>query len=85
MDKWINNEGKIFESEGAARDYCSDSIREKDIVEVIKNDYIESYYGIFMNALHFHDAQEYWKLRDDIFDKVWEDLGFREIEEEGEE
>lgn len=85
MAKWTNNEGKIFESEDAARDFCLDSVREEDIIEVIKDAYIESYYELFMDALKSHDFWEYGKLQDDIFDKVWEDLGFREIEKEGEE
>lgn len=80
MTKWVNNEGKIFNSEEEARDYCSDSVRKEDIIEVIKNDYVESYYKRFMDALQSYDSWDYRKLQEDIFDKVWEDLGFREIE-----
>lgn len=82
MTKWTNNNDEIFEDEDAARDRCCEMITEDDIVEVIKDSYIESYWKLFMDALLAHDAWEYQKLQDEIFDKVWEDCGFTEIEEE---
>lgn len=85
MTKWINNDGEIFEDEDAARDRCYDMITEDDIVEVIKDDYIESFWELFMDTLLAHDAWNYEKLKEDIFDKVWEDCGFTEIEEEDDE
>ena len=80
MTKWTNNDGEIFEDEDAARDRCYDMIEEDDIVEVIKDSYIESYWKMFMDALLAHDVWEYQKLHDEILDKVWEDRGFTEIE-----
>lgn len=56
MTKWINNDGEIFEDEDAARDRCYDMIEEDDIVEVIKDSYIESYWKLFMDALLAHDV-----------------------------
>ena len=85
MTKWTNNDGEIFESEDAARDRCYELIEEDDIVEVIKDSYIGSYWKLFMDALLAHDAWEYQKLQDEIFDKVWEDYGFTEIEAEDDE
>lgn len=85
MTKWTNNDDEIFEDEDAARDRCCEMITEDDIVEVIKDSYIESYWKLFMDALLAHDAWEYQKLQDEIFDKVWEDYGFTEIEEEDDE
>ena len=85
MTKWINNDGEIFEDENAARNRCHDMIEEDDIVEVIKDSYIESYWKLFMDALLAHDVWEYQKLQDEILDKVWDDCGFTEIEEEDEE
>ena len=85
MTKWTNNDGEIFEDEDAARDRCCEMIEEDDIVEVIKDSYIESYWKLFMDALFAHDAWEYQKLQDEVFDKVWEDCGFTEIEEEDED
>lgn len=38
-----------------------------------------------MDALLAHDVWEYQKLQDEILDKVWEDCGFTEIEEEDDE
>ena len=54
-------------------------------VAVSKDNYIEDYWKLFMDALLAHDAWEYGKLQDEIFDKVWEDCGFTEIEEEDDE
>ena len=85
MTKWINNDGEIFEDEDAARDRCYEMITVDDIIEVIKDNYIESYWRLFMDALRAHDVWEYQELHDEIFDKVWEDCGFTEIEEEDEE
>lgn len=85
MTKWTNNDGEIFEDEDAARDRCCEMIEEDDIVEVIKDSYIESYWKLFMDALLAHDAWEYQKLQDEVLDKVWEDCGFTEIEEEDED
>lgn len=85
MTKWTNNDGEIFENEDAARDRCYDMVDEDDIVEVIKNDYIESYWKMFMDALLAHDAWEYQKLHDEILDKIWDEQGFTEIEVEDEE
>ena len=85
MTKWINNDGEIFEDEDAARDRWYDRIEEDDIVEVIKDSYIESYWKLFMDALLAHDVWEYQKLQDEILDKVWEDCGFTEFEEEDDE
>ena len=81
MTKQTNNDGEIVETEGEARDRCCEMITEDDIVEVIKDDYIESYWKLFMDALLAYDVWEYQKLHDEIFDKVWEDCGFTEIEE----
>ena len=85
MTKWINNDGEIFETEDAARDRCYDMIDEDDIIEVIKDSYIESYWKLCMDALLARDVWEYQKLQDEILDKVWEDCGFTEIEEEDDE
>lgn len=85
MTKWTNNDGEIFEDEDAARDRCNDMIDEDDIIEVIKDDYIESFWQLFMDALSVHDFWNYEKLKEDIFDKVWEDCGFTEIEVEDDE
>lgn len=85
MTKWTNNDGEIFEDEDAARDRCLEMIEEDDIVEVIKDSYIESYWKLFMDALLAYDVWEYQKLQDEILDKVWDDCGFTEIEEEDEE
>lgn len=85
MTKWTNNDGEIFEDEDAARDRCSEMIEEDDIVEVIKDSYIESYWKLFMDALLAHDVWEYQKLQDEILDKVQDDCGFTEIKEEDEE
>lgn len=85
MTEWMNNDGEIFEDEDAARDRCCEMIEEDDIVEVIKDSYIESYWKLFMDALLAHDACEYQKLQDEILDKVWDDCGFTEIEVEDEE
>lgn len=85
MTKWTNGDDEIFEDEDAARDRCCEMITEDDIVEVIKDNYIESYWKLFMDALFAHDVWEYQKLQDEIFDKVWEDCGFIEIEEEDDE
>ena len=85
MTKWTNNDGEIFETEDEARDRCHDMITVDDIIEVIKDSYIESYCELFLDALLAHDAWEYQKLLDEIFDKVWEDCGFTEIEEENDE
>lgn len=85
MTKWTNNDDEIFETEDAARDRCYDMITEDDIVEVIKDDYIESFWKLFMDALSAHDFWNYEKLKEDIFDKVWEDCGFTEIEVEDDE
>ena len=85
MTKWTNNDDEIFEDEDAARDRCYDMIEEDDIVEVIKDSYIESYWKLFMDALLAHDVWEYQKLHDEILDKVWDDCGFTEIEEEDDE
>lgn len=78
---WIDKYGNKFETEEEARDRCYDMITEDDIVEVIKDSYIESYWKLFMDALLAHDVWEYQKLQDEILDKVWEDCGFTEIEE----
>ena len=85
MTKWTNNDGEIFEDENSARNRCHDMIEKDDIVEVIKDSYIESYWKLFMDALLVRDVWEYQKLQDEIFDKVWEDCGFTEIEEEDDE
>lgn len=85
MTKWTNNDGEIFEDEDAARDRCYDMIDEDDIIEVIKDDYIESFWQLFMDALSAHDFWNYEQLQEDIFDKVWEDCGFTEIEVEDDE
>ena len=85
MTKWTNNDGEIFETEDAARDRCNDMIDEDDIIEVIKDDYIESFWQLFMDALSVHDFWNYEQLKEDIFDKVWEDCGFTEIEVEDDE
>lgn len=85
MTKWTNNDGEIFETEDAARDRCYDMIDEDDIIEVIKDDYIESFWQLFMDALSAHDFWNYEQLQEDIFDKVWEDCGFTEIEVEDNE
>ena len=85
MTKWTNNDGEIFETEDAARDRCYEMITVDDIIEVIKDNYIESYWKLFMDALLAHDVWEYQELHDEIFDKVWEDCGFTEIEVEDDE
>lgn len=85
MTKWTNNDGEIFENEDAARDRCYDMIDEDDIIEVIKDDYIESFWQLFMDALSVHDFWNYEQLKEDIFDKVWEDCGFTEIEVDDDE
>ena len=85
MTKWTNNDGEIFETEDEARDRCYDMITVDDIIEVIKDNYIESYWRLFMDALRAHYVWEYQELNDEIFDKVWEDCGFTEVEEEDDE
>ena len=85
MTKWTNNDGEIFETKDAARDRCDDMIDEDDIIEVIKDDYIESFWQLFMDALSAHDFWNYEQLKEDIFDKVWEDCGFTEIEVDDDE
>ena len=85
MTKWTNNDDEIFEDEDTARDRCYEMITEDDIVEVIKDNYSELHWKLFMDALFAHDAWEYQKLQDEIFDKVWDDYGFTEIEEEDDE
>ena len=85
MTKWTNHDGEIFETEDTARDRCNDMIDEDDIIEVIKDDYIESFWQLFMDALSVHDFWNYEQLKEDIFDKVWEDCGFTEIEVEDDE
>lgn len=55
MTKWTNNDDEIFEDEDAARDRCYDMITVEDIIEVIKDDYIESFWQLFMDALSAHD------------------------------
>lgn len=85
MTKWTNNDGEIFEDEDAARDRCYEMITVDDIIEVIKDDYIESFWQLFMDALSAHDFWNYEQLQEDIFDKVWEDCGFTEIEVEDDE
>lgn len=85
MTKWTNNDDEIFEDEDAARDRCYDMITVEDIIEVIKDDYIESFWQLFMDALSAHDFWNYEQLQEDIFDKVWEDCGFTEIEVEDDE
>lgn len=85
MTKWTNNDGEIFETEDDARNRCFDMIDEDDFVEVIKDSYIESHWRLFMDALLGHDAWEYQKIQDEVFDKVWEDCGFTEIEVEDDE
>ena len=60
-------------------------IDEDDIIEVIKDDYIESFLQLFLYSLSVHDFLNYEKLKEDIFDKVWEDCGFTEIEVEDDE
>lgn len=85
MTKWTNNNDEIFEDEDAARDRCCEMITDDDFIEVIKDSYIESYWKLFMDALLAHDAWEYQKLQDEVLDKVWEDCGFTEIEEEDED
>lgn len=83
---WIDKYGNKFETEEEVREACFDDIKsEDDIVEVIKDSYIESYWKLFMDALLAHDVWEYQKLQDEILDKVWEDCGFTEIEEEDDE
>lgn len=79
MTKWTNDDDEIFETEDEARDRCYDMITEDDIVEVIKDSYIESYWKLFMDALFAHDVWEYQKLQDEILDKVWEDCGSTDI------
>ena len=85
MIKWTNNDDEIFEDEDAARDRCSEMITDDDFIEVIKDSYIESHWRLFVDALLAHDAWEYQKLQDEVLDKVWEDCGFTEIEEEDDE
>lgn len=85
MIEWTNNDGEIFKDEDAARNRCCEMITDDDFIEVIKDSYIESYWKLFMDALLAHDAWEYQKLQDEVFDKVWEDCGFTEIEEEDDE
>ena len=85
MTKWVNNDGEIFEDENDARNRCLDMIDKDDFVEVIKNSYIEFHWKLFMDALLGHDAWEYQKLQNEVFDKVWEDCGFTEIEVEDDE
>lgn len=85
MAKWTNNDDEIFEDEDAARDRCLEMITDDDFVEVIKDSYIEFYWRLFMDALLAHDVWEYQKLQDEVLDKVWEDCGFTEIEEEDED
>ena len=82
MAKWTNSDDEIFETEDEARDRCYELITVDDIIEVIYDKYIESYWKLFMDALSAHDAWEYQKLLDEIFDKVWKDYSFTEIEEE---
>lgn len=84
MTKWINNEGKIFDHEWDARDYCYDSETEDDLIEAVKN-CVENYWRLFLDALQAHDSWEYQKLCDDILDEIWARQGFREIEVEDEE
>ena len=85
MTKWTNNDDEIFEDEDAARDRCSEMITDDDFVEVIKDSYIESYWKLFMDALLAYDVWEYQKLQDEVLDKVWDDCGFTEIEDEEDE
>lgn len=85
MTKWTNNDDEIFETEDEACDRCYDMITEDDIIEVIKDNYIESYWRLFMDALLADNPWEYQELHDEIFDKVWEDCGFTEIEVEDDE
>lgn len=85
MTKWTNNDDEIFETEDEARDRCYEMITVDDIIEVIKDDYIESFWQLFMDALSAHDFWNYEQLQEDIFDKVWEDCGFTEIEVEDDE
>lgn len=85
MIKWTNDNDEIFEDEDAARDRCSEMITDDDFVEVIKDSYIESYWKLFMDALLAYDVWEYQKLQDEVLDKVWEDCGFTEIEDEEDE
>lgn len=85
MAKWTNDGDEIFEDEDAARDRCLEMITDDDFVEVIKDSYIEFHWRLFMDALLAHDAWEYQKLQDEVLDKVWEDCGFTEIEEEDED
>ena len=73
MTKWINNEGKIFENEDVARDYCYDSETKDDI---------EDYYNLILDVLWARDICDYQKLQDEILDRIWEKQGFREIEVE---
>ena len=85
MTKWTNNDDEIFEDEEAARDRCYEMITVDDIIEVIKDNYIESNWRLFMDSLLAHNPWEYQQLQDEIFDKVWEDCGFTEIEEKDDE
>ena len=85
MTKWTNNDDEIFETEEAARDRCYEMITVDAIIEVLKDNYIESYFKLFMDALLADDVWEYQELHDEIFDKVWEDCGFTEIEAEDDE
>ena len=56
MTKWTNNDDEIFETEDAARDRCDEMITVDDIIEVIKDDYIDSFWELFMDALSAHDC-----------------------------
>ena len=85
MTKWTNSDDEIFFFFYTASDRCYELIVEGDIIEVLKDSYIGSYWKLFMDALLAHDAWEYQKLQDEIFDKVWEDCGFTEIEVEDDE
>lgn len=85
MTKWTNNDNEIFEDEEAACDRCYEMITVDDIIEVIKDNYIESNWRLFMDALLARNPWEYQQLQDEIFDKVWEDCGFTEIEEKDDE
>lgn len=85
MTKWTNNDDEIFEDEDTACDRCYEMITVDDIIEVIKDNYIESNWRLFMDALLAHNPWEYQQLQDEIFDKVWEDCGFTEIEVENDE
>lgn len=85
MTKWTNNDDEIFETEDEARDRCCEMITDDDFIEVIKDNYIEAHWRLFMDVLLAHDVWEYQKLQDEVLDKVWEDCGFTEIEVEDEE